>query len=286
MPTAGLSLVGFMADEAQAIHHLRNACVPNPGDRPDGELRNDWISAKGKIESFQDCPSPGLPTMTPIDHSESHIQRLLQCAWAPQLYHLLAMGASFQMVEIDPLLAFQHAVDTERSNSHCSALTGPPTKDELFELCFPPNIPTDDWNFSTTLGSMVIRSRSLNLGIIAAGPIVLPNLPNIAGIQFGWSLPFVHVVRYNGRCYLHNGFHRTYGAACAGAKAVPCIFRDVKTAAEAAIMPPHTISLDVLESQRPPTVGHFVRGAAWDVRLRQVSRIINVTWSQHSIAEE
>lgn len=71
-----------------------------------------------------------------------------------------------------------------------------------------------------------------------------------------------------------------------GATHVPCLFRDVQTEQEAGIAPPSTFPLALLESNDPPTAGHFIGGRAFGVELRKATRIIQVSWSQHQVFEE
>lgn len=107
-----------------------------------------------------------------------------------------------------------------------------------------------------------------------------------AGIIFGQGAPPVHVVRLNGACYLHNGFHRVYGAKLAGASHVPCVFRDVLDPAMAGINPPGTFDLTTFQGVNPPSVGHFTLGRALDVTLRAMSRVLHISWAQYVIPIE
>jgi len=281
--TQGLSLVGFVADQAAAIAHLRNSCVPNPVDKTDAQLVADWDLAKHHLGA--PIPNAGNPQMTPIPNSHPNIARLLTLPWAPYFLNLIGLGASFQMVEIDPLLAFQFTVDTERSNGHCGNFGNPPTEQELFDCCLPVELSKDEIHVSQQGQNLVLKSRSLNLTVVAEGPI--PNVANTIGLQFNWTLPFVHVVRFNGRCYLHNGYHRAYGVRAAGAMMMPCMFRDVQTADAVGIRADgQTFSEGLLASQNPPTLAHFKVDRALPVMLKRTTRILHVSWSQHTMYDE
>lgn len=290
MSTDALSLVGFINDAAIALNHLRISCVPTPATKSDAILLGEWIAAKNTLgPSF---PSAGKPRRQPIAATEPHIQQLLASPWGDQIKQYLGLGADFQMVEIDPLLAYQITIDKERSQQHCNTLSRNPTYPELLNLCLPLTLPTDpkhvfrQGNISEQFQSLIIRSRSLNLGIWAQ-LIPAQQVDDSAGIIFRWRLPIVHVVEFNGNCYLHNGFHRVYGARLAGADYVPCLFRKAASAADAGIEGlPATFDLTLLESNDPPTVGHFTQGRALDVKLRASSRIIQISWAQHTIYEE
>jgi hypothetical protein len=211
----------------------------------------------------------------------------MQVPWSFFFTPQLAAGATFQMVEIEPLLAYQHVVDTARTSSHCRSLSKPPTPAELLNCCLPLHLTTDSLHASGVGQSIIIKSRSLNLRVIAEGPLPIPNTPDVIGVQFAWALPFVHVVRFNGRCYLHNGYHRAYGIRKRGGREMPCLFRDVPDAQAVGIQPPGTFDLPLLESSDPPTLGHFTRaGRAKKVMLRGSIRIIQISWSQHTMYDE
>jgi hypothetical protein len=197
-------------------------------------------------------------------------------------------GSSFRMVEIGSLLAFQFTVDTERVAHHCGALSHPPVLDELLALCLPVGQLQEPLQAVPQNQSILVKSRSLNVRIQGAGimPIQTAQGPvQIIGAQFGVALPFVQVTRFNGRCYLHNGFHRAYGALQAGATQVPAIVREVQTYQEVGVRDDgNTFAVPLLESNNPPTLAHFARAAS--ILLRMTSRIIHVTWSEYVVFDE
>lgn len=287
MPSPGLSLIGFLQDQQQALQHLRVTCVPEPETRTDVELIADWRSSQTKIGAAVE--NAGQPELTPMALSNARVSlihnQMLQSAWSPHYAGIIGAGASYQMVEIAPLLAYQLSVDSDRSGTHCGALSSPPTEDELFASCLRTTAPNDNIHSSRQGQSIIIKSRSLNLVTFAEGPLQAA-MPTV-GIQFWWGLPFVHVVRFGGRCYLHNGYHRACGLLHAGATHMPCIFRDVATAEEAGIREDGgTFPLSTLTGQNPPTVGHFTQERALAVRLRRAIRVIQISWSQHAMFDE
>jgi hypothetical protein len=167
----------------------------------------------------------------------------------------------------------------DRSDHHCAPLSNPPTLDELLVLCLPRSKPSGEYHWQALQQSVVIKSRSLNFQM---GPRGIG--ADFAGFNFGWSLPLAHVVRFNNRCYLHNGFHRTVGARLAGATSIPCVVRDVASAEAAGIKPDGTtFHLALLESANPPTVGHFTQGRAYSVDLRATTRILHISWAEYTM---
>lgn len=295
MATDGLSLVGFFPDQQHAINHLRLDCVaPNPSD---AALIAVWQAAQARIGApFNQTPSAPLPMPAT---SQAHMQALLAQPWlTDRLTELNTAQASigsppatFQYVYIDSLLAYQFVVDTDRSNHHCNALSNPPTDAELLNLCLPIVQPHEDYfmppvtPFST---SAIIKLRNHNLQMHRWGVFDGLHGEKVAGVSYYVGLPFVHVTRFNGQCYLHNGYHRTYGARMAGATHLPCIFRDVSNAQAAGILNYEngTFPEALLTSPNPPTVAHFTQNRAQAVRLREKSRVIHVTWHQYSVPDE
>jgi hypothetical protein len=278
MATPGLSLVGFM-DRDQAIQYLAQICIPGPSATA-ASLEAEWQSATNGLG--QPVNGAGQPDIQPIPATHQHHVASLQASpWMAGLFQNNP-STRFEMVEIDPLLAHQFHLDEARSKQHCGHLSSPPTLDELFALCLPLQQPTEDHSFQRGPQSVLIRSRSLNLRTAISGVLA----PGAVGVIFEPSLTATHVVRYNNKYYLHNGYHRTYGARLAGATHIPCIVRDVGTAVEADLNPPQTFSEQLLCSANPPTMGHYTRGNAHAVTLRQYARIIHVSWAEYASPEE
>ncbi len=278
MPIPGLSLVGFM-DQASAINYLRGACICN--DNSDSALTAEWQIAKNRLGA--PLARAGTPDIQPIPPShQPYIQQITTQQWCADLFAGPWQNCEFKLIEIDPLLAYQFNVMTGRSNDHCNGLSSPPTLDELMALCLPHAPQSENFQTFTSPNSMILKAplnlRSFGGGVFNAA---------FMGLQFGVALPFAHVVRYNGRCYLHNGFHRAVGLRSTGATHIPCVLRDVNNHQEVGILPNGaTFSAALLESANPPTVGHFTQGRAYDVVLRRVARFLHVSWAEYVLPEE
>jgi hypothetical protein len=193
---------------------------------------------------------------------------------------------SIKMVEIDPLIAFQYHVFTDHSNALCSTLTqGAPTVAELLPVCLPHDLPSPATAVAYHSGGVHIESDSPNMRLLDAK---LENEPAtqraLARLYFGVSSPLVSVIRFNGRSYLRNGYHRVYGARQAGATHVPCVFGD---ASDWTLVGAHQgfFPRPLLESANPPTMGHYTQGRAYPVTLRRVRRVIDLAWSELLIPE-
>jgi len=275
MPSPGLSLVGFM-DQAQAIEHLRLACLP--ANASDAALIAEWQGAQARLGA--PSATAGKPDMKNIPAAhDAYIDRVMQG-------HNLALSFPgiqrdwFKLVEIDSLLAFQFTVNSTRSQEHCAGLKKTDIVD-LLPVCLPDVVPQEQYHWQIQEQSLLIKSRSLNLRIFQKGVN-----QNVAGIVFGAALPLMIVAQLNGRYYLSNGYHRAYGARAAGATHIPCIVRGGIDATDIGIVPGGTFALPLLESNNPPTIGHLTQGRAHAVTLRHTSRIMHVSWAEYVVFDE
>lgn len=279
MATEGLSLVGFMPEE-QAIRYLGTRCLP--ADPAVQALQAQWNAAQAQLgPAFQ---NPGQSAVADIPpENDEHLQQLQVLPWiAPEIQ----VGWVFKLVEIDPLLAFQHEVDLSRSDQLCDGLPEEPSLADILPRCLRLDFPVPPFMVAKNGDhSVLIKSPSTDLRIVARGQN--PELFNVFGIALGWASPLVRVVRHNNRCYLVNGFHRTVGLRRKNVKRIPCIFREVDNFADIPVKGgEETFGKELLESDAPPTLGHFAHSRAYSVQLRKVSHVINVHWSEYFLGED
>jgi hypothetical protein len=283
MSVPGLSLVGFM-DQTQALTHLEQTCVPSNASSP--TLVAEWTAAKAALGP--PFPNAGNPSVSAIPTAgTAHVAHLSGQAWfQPYMADPAFCMAGFYMIEIAPLLAFQHIVNKTRSNHHGALLGSPPSLQEMLDICLPITPTAEQYNVQQQPGppnrpsSLMIKARSLNLRVVQAG-----YNGNFGGVVIGPSLPVVQVCEFNGKYFLSNGFHRAYCLAMAGATEIPCILRRVSSESVIGIQE-GTFPLDLLQSNNPPTLGHFIQNRAHDVQLRLTSRVITVSWSEWTVLDE
>jgi hypothetical protein len=279
MPTPGLSLVGFM-QHAQALNHLNTQCVPANPDP--AALTAEWNAAVAKLGAA--FANAGRPTIQPIPAAhDAYIQQLIAAPWCAHIFSGPFQGSEFKLVELDALLAYQFTVNNDRSRHHAAAIAQNPTMQQLLDLCLPLQQSTESFQTFASPNAMILKSKSLNLRGFGGGVFNAAFM----GIQFGVSLPFMHVVRHNNRCYLHNGFHRALCIRGVGVTHAPCIVRDVPTHDEVGIKTDgSTFDAPLLESNNPPTVAHFTQGRAYDVQIRNVARFLHASWAEYVLPEE
>jgi hypothetical protein len=270
-----------MADQQDAMNYLGGVCVPSDPTPP--ALLTQWSSAQAQLGTA--FPNAGQPTVGPIPHGhDAHAQTLLTAAWLAPFF---AEGWELRVVEpMNLLLAFQVHVDLDRSDVVCACLPTNPTLTDALQLCLPTNPPplAPVFPAGNPERSFIFKSPSLDFRIVNKG--FFPPPTNLAGIQIGMAPAFAQVVRFNGRCYLRNGFHRTYGLCSRQFQQLPCMYREAKTFKEVAEGPPATFGQELLESTNPPTLGHFSQGRAYGVALRKFSRVIHIDWSEYVVPEE
>jgi len=290
MSTPGLSLVGFMADQQAAFRHLRTECVPP--DASDAALSAEWNAARTSLgPAIANAGNPNIQQLAGAD--AQYAQALSQLPWVAAAFQQFQyQNVNFQLIEIDPILAYQFTVSLERSGHHCNHLNNPQVTD-LLPICLPQTQPMPEYLSSPlTQDSKSVIFKARNLNVRPLGPGVFNLTVNgyqitVPGFPFHVALPFAHVLRFNNRYYLHNGFHRALGIRRAGATHMPCILRDVQRAEDVGIRTDDTtFPLDLLESANPPTVGHFTQGRSHAVELRAHSRILHVSWAEYVMPDE
>lgn len=290
MPTPGLSLVGFM-DQQQAVLYFQRSCFPRQPNLSASALVTDWAAAVANLgPAFQNAGSPDIQPLPAT--GLAYVQQMMADPWTANALNSIS-GQSLQFIEIDPLLAFQFAIDEERAAHHCALLTRPPNVAEIFPICLPIGEPREpfQWSVNPQGTSLVVKSRSLNLR-----PINVQMNTNQASVQlafqFGFPPPFIQVVRFNARCFLFNGYHRAFGVRRAGHTHIPCVLRDVADYESAGVrsdgttFPPSAFEQATMPPVGVPTMGHFTQGRAHHVFIRAVSRALTVNWAEHATPDE
>lgn len=276
MPHPSLSLFGFLGFD-EAAHYLTQTC--DIGEVSPDTIKALWENASYAIGSVHG--NPGHPEVLDVPSPLAPYVEAVNCGW-PGL--LTQPGFSLKMVEVRPLLAYQLSITLAASENHCSKFAKPPTDSELFAVCMPQHPPQERLVLQATPNSLIVRAKSLNVRVLQGG---YEHQTGFAGVKIGPALPFTHVVLFGGRYYLHNGYHRAYGAALAGATHIPCLLREATSAEDAGIRTDGTtFRLELLESNNPPTVGHFLDGRAQPVAVRNVDRVIHVSWSEYTLLNE
>jgi hypothetical protein len=282
LPVEGRSLVGFM-DPAFAVPYLQQATMP-PDPSPDA-LMAVWEQAREQLGD--PVNGAGQPEFLDLDPAHNgHLQAVADHARLAN--GLDGQPYEFKLVKIDPVLAYQRDISVERTDHLCVQLGDPPTVESMLPIMLPTAVENTPTQGQETANSALVVSPSANVKIQAHGRIGFDAKQGVFlfGIAVGPSGPWVHVVRFEGRIYLRNGFHRVYGAKRAGATHVPCIVVDAPNwEFVGALGAGATFEKLLLESVNPPTIAHYAEGRAWPVQLRRWQRIIEVNWAEYLLPE-
>ena len=285
MQKEGLSLFGFM-EEQIALNYLATRCVLP--DKSLATLHQLWEDAKTKLGL--PIPNAGYPEIQDIPKNyKSYLQGVVNKN--PRYKDTVGnLSASFKLVEIDPLLSYQFHVELERIVNPFDTSTNTSSMGKLLEICLPQKVDEVPRGYEFHQDhSVLIKVSDVNIDVLAKGPIGgNPDQKlNALGVLYGLKSPLVQVIRYNGRCFLRNGFHRAYILKQAGVSHIPCVLLEGNSAQDIGPIDGQiAFSLELLESQNPPTCVHFSECRAYPVTLKSISRIIHVNWSVYNLLDE
>lgn len=298
MPVNGLSLFGYFP-EANGVLYVRQHCYPRNVTAQQAKQR--WMAARGRLGDAN--PRAGQPVI--LDIPEDHRPYLARVKANPRYEETVRqMAASFKLVEIGPLLAFQVHIEDDRTANVCAGIASPPSVAEILPRCLPVapmgpgQLPFDyKRHGGGNAGGYTVTCADKNLRVInwgtfddpAGGYLYDPNQGVfVSGVSFGEGSSLVQVVRFRNRCFLKNGYHRALAIARHGATHIPCVFLDAADYAQVDGEPPAPagrFGQTLLLGPNPPTLSHFIDGRATAVTLRSTKRVIRVTWDQQIIAD-
>lgn len=280
MPTPGLSLLGFMEQPAAAAY-LSQVCVPPPDVNP----HESWVEARRALGA--PTKNSGRPAIMPFP--KEHFEYVEKLKSHPRFLNSLeGMIWDFKLVELDPVLAFQFHVFTERTDDLCAALSHPPTMGELLSVCLPLDLEQPATGMSMQPNSLSLWSHSMNFRVHHFGQVGLDPGQKFAafGIVVGPAFPLMQVIQFEGRCFLRNGYHRAYGLKKKGVTHVPCLFFETDDYAKIGAPGGNaTFERALLESADPPTCAHLTDERAYPVMLKNLTRVVQLTWSDYVLPE-
>lgn len=284
MPIPGLSLMGFMCDVA-AIEYQRTQCISD--DTSDGTLLANWQAARDLLGPAN--PQAGKPRtgLIPAKHN-AYLDGVERSIRFPLIVQ--NMSWSFRMVEIAPLLAYQFHVATDRARTGADATQLGLSRGQLLHICMPQDVPMPNVSqpqMGSDGKSIIIASPDLNVLPFPAVPgEKTDERVNLLVFPFGIIAPLVQVVRFQDRYYLKNGYHRAVHLGLLGYKEMPCILLEATSYEQVGPTGDGVFPPSLLESENPPTCGHFIQHRACAVNLRKMKRLLRFTLSAEVEPEE
>lgn len=279
MPIQGLSLMGFMERRAAMFYLKQNCYLPG---KPEAAMVRMWQEARQRLGGPQG--RPGRPDIADLPATaDAYLAEIKAHAHFAEACG--SMRSEFKLVEIAPLLAYQfHVIDN--AADICDPAEGPPGLDATLKICLPlgEEISTIQSAAPMPAGNVVeIRSPDMNSRVYQYVPGTDPAGRPVFGISIAPRVAHVQVVRFEGRCYLKNGYHRARALACAGATHMPSIVLDATSFQQVGAVSGGTFDHDLLRRSNAPTCSHFADGRAYALPIRRHGQVIRL---QHSIAAE
>ncbi len=258
------ALIGWLSDD-EAIALLLGR-TPTPAD--DLVPFRERFAAKRRAVSGRSVFEPRDPILEAEDQAS-----LDRIAARPEVQATFAnMNWQVAMVDLDAVLSLQKIIRLTGLDERLNPVIA--TSANLLEFCLPsaqPAIPGRVFTDGDRKG-MTISSLNPNLRVVETQPVQVeaqaaPGAPAVPMqglmviVHLGTS--YLQVARYNGRCFLRDGYHRAAGLVRAEIMAVPCIFIEAHSWVEVAPTP-GLLTYETMFGERPPRLSDF-----WDPEVSE-----------------
>lgn len=257
-------LLGW-CDESDAIVSLLGH-VPAPGEDVASQ-RKTWEAFR---RTLQDRPAYNLPTPVLEELPPQFLDRASAFRARSDVTAAMARhdGWILGMADLNEVLSFQKLVMEEDAVERVRNVSADDLEG-LYSLCLP------DAGEGVDLSGMLDHSRkavtfssmnpNLRVGSHMVTDIDVPITPGgparkekFIGYSINFGARFVQVAEYNGRWFVRDGYHRTYGLLRRGIHRVPCVFFKARSFQELGPTAPGFFSYEVLFGDRPPFLKDFL----------------------------
>jgi hypothetical protein len=106
---------------------------------------------------------------------------------------------------------------------------------------------------------------------------------SFAGFAYGFGLPQVSVVDYNGIVMVKNGYHRAYSLLQRGHEFMPCLIVTTDMFQGTGANVPGFFPLDLLQSDKSPILNDFNTKAAFAMPRRRMRLMITIHAEVHAV---
>lgn len=210
--------------------------------------------------------------------------------------HFFGLKWSIQVVDLTKILAYQKLVKIEGLVERVSPIISDRSdKEKLAKFCLPldpPELPQglipdmDKHGFSVSSLNPNLRFAGAQVGTIAVAPqLGMPSV-NMIGVTFLISMgaSYMQAVRYNGRTFLRDGYHRAVSLLQNGITQVPCVFIEATSFEQVGADPASMLSHEILYGQYPPYLKDFIVDlVSTDVLQPSIRRVIHLRASEFNI---
>lgn len=255
----------------EAINYLMSQCVWD-NNTEENALKH-WVAARDRLRPVP--WKPGYPEILDIPNEyHGYLERVIRY---PMFQAVLeGLSYSFKLVEIDPILSFQYHVVHDIGEVASSAYRVESSLERVLEAALPLTPPKQEVAVTQEFNAVTISAPTLNLRLL--GPVRgEQDGAQLSGFAWSFGFPFIIVVRYEGRCYLKNGYHRTVAFRRLGLTHIPCLFLEGFDYSHTGAARPGFFPKQVMLSDSAPTVGHFAEDIAYPVQLRSLMKVIRIS---------
>jgi hypothetical protein len=286
-PSEETSLYPFAPDYKNGIPHYRHrALIGWMNDQAALEARASLVediqghhlqviaAAKAAVQSR----NPFVPTNPILEIEENPL--LAAIRMRPETYQICAGFADwhFAQVNLREVLTFQPTIRVDNLKVHVPSASM--AQEQLYELCFPSSELASPAEVSIELDAngYIVTTLDPNLRIVpwhgVGSPLVSPQQPLLpAGIPFHPNIPpvgaqllpvvlmknpgYLQVVRYRGRCFIRDGYHRAAGLLQQQVDIVPCLLLEALHPQQVGNLQPGMLGEEVLFGDHPPRMQDF-----------------------------
>lgn len=164
------------------------------------------------------------------------------------------------VVDLTKLLSMQKAITLDDISPRVTAASADDWI-SLANICLPAegDDPTLQGTYDRDGKGLTITSANPNLRVTAVQNFLMPGSgARIIGFQVVFGTTHVHVVRYQGRSILKDGYHRCYGLLARGITRVPCIVEDARSFSDVHAAGSALIGAEDLLGTHPPLLTDFL----------------------------
>lgn len=282
------------ATQAEVLRHLRSETALEERARV-AEILDTWSARQARVTTLTEREAGVADRIhtepLPPEHRE-HLERIATHPLFQKTFQ--DHSVTFELVEVDKLIAPQRTVNHSYAQSVAAALSVPPTLDQLIALCLEParssappvqhlevqanvhmfSSPSADLRF---LNSATREITADDLSLAESG-----GLPVSTVLSFvGYGCASMNVYRVGRRLILNNGFHRVYALRSLGIRRIPVVVQEIHDAHRE--LPPIVMGMPtsyLIHAPRPVLVKDFFEsGFTVSLRVRKRIRAIKVTVS-------
>jgi hypothetical protein len=271
------ALLGFMPEQ-EALNYVHGG-VPDPITTD-----QEWLAIIRKTREHTASIPARVDLKPEIEDLASQFPTRLASLQAEPTFqeHLIGMkGIKFANIEIAKLRCFQTNLNLEYIDALIKTSPAEDDRDGTAKFCLPLREERRKVevlsSFNPTTNSTSLVSQNLDMRVL--GTVQGEDQASgrkFAGFVYGFGLPQVSVVEYNGAYFVKNGYHRAFALFKKGHSKLPCLLVSTDLYESTSAQRPGFFPFDLMTSNKPPLLIDFDSPAAARVPRRRTRAVINM----------